>query len=73
MTRYFVAGNVWLVLALLMFVGRTYERSSPTRYSIFHGGQWFSAEAYTALIALLIAISTFFFIVTWKTRNKGPR
>jgi hypothetical protein len=29
MTRYFVAANVWLILAVIVFLGRTFERDEP--------------------------------------------
>lgn len=67
MTRYFVAGNVWLLVALVLFVGRTYERSSPSRYSVFNGGQWFSPEAYWLLIIAAAGVAIFFFVLMWRT------
>jgi len=70
MTRYFISANIWLLTALTLFVGRTFERDSPTRYSVFHGGQWFSPETYSLMILSVLAVSAFFFVLTWKTRSK---
>ena len=71
MTRYFVTANIWLLFALLIFVGRTYERSDPLRYSVFHGGQWFSPEAYTLLMLIPSAVAAVLFFLAWKTRDKS--
>ena len=70
MTRYLVTANIWLLIALTLFVGRTYERDSPTRYSVFHGGQWFSLETYSFIILAVLAVAAFFFFLTWTTRNR---
>ena len=70
MIRYFVAANIWLVIAMILFAGRTYERTSPTRFSVFHGGQWLAPEEYLLLILVPFAISMFFFLLTWKTRDR---
>jgi hypothetical protein len=42
MTKFFIAANVWLLLATVTLLGRTFERSEPTQYSFFHAGAWFS-------------------------------
>lgn len=70
MTRYFIAANIWLVVAVAVILGRTTERTDPTMYSVFHGGQWFYPGSYTLIVLALIAISVFFFVLTWKTRTK---
>lgn len=71
MTRYFVAANLWLIFAVGAVLGRTFERSDPTMYSFFHGGEWFYSGNYTLIVFALFAVSAFFFILTWKTRNKS--
>jgi hypothetical protein len=43
MYHYFVAANLWLALAVVAFVGKTYERSQPTMYSVFGVGRSFYA------------------------------
>ena len=35
MTRYFVAANVWLIIALITFLGRTHERVAASQVLIF--------------------------------------
>ena len=71
MTRYFVAANVWLIFAVVAVFGRTFERSNPTMNSFFHAGEWFSPGSYSLVVFALFAVSAFFFILTWKTRNKS--
>ena len=60
--RYFVAGNFWLFVSLLLFVGKTYERSSPTRYSFLGVGHWFTPLGYNLLVALTFLIAVCFLI-----------
>jgi hypothetical protein len=70
MNRYFWAANLWAIITLAMIVGRSPERYNPTYYSVFHLGQWFSPEVYGLLIVAGIAVSTFFLVMTWKTRGR---
>jgi hypothetical protein len=70
MKHYFIAANFWLLVALVLFTGRTFERGEPTRYSVFHYGQWFSPEAYALLIAGVLGIAAVFIFLSWKTRDK---
>ena len=71
MTRYFIAANLWLMFAVIVFLGRAPERHEPVRYSFFHAGYWFSPEAYALIIAVLLAASAAFFALTWKTRDRS--
>lgn len=61
MLRYFVAGNLWLAAAMIVFLGRTFERSSPTRYSFFGVGAWLPPAEYAGLIIGLAVLSVAFF------------
>ena len=71
MLRYFVAANFWLFVALTLFIGRTYERSNPERYSFFGAGAWLSpAEYWCMLIAVLIIAATFGYRYE-RTRNRS--
>ena len=69
MTRYWVTANVWLIIAAITLLGRSYERSAPTRYSFFHSGQWFSGGTYALIVFAFIAIAAFFFGLAWRTRR----
>jgi hypothetical protein len=44
--RYFVAGNVWLFIALATFLLRETERTGPHRVSFLGVGTWLSPGAY---------------------------
>ena len=70
MIRYFVAANLWLFAALIVFMGRTYERSEPTMFSVFHRGELFYAHQYTCLVLSVMGISAIFFFLAWRTRSK---
>jgi hypothetical protein len=61
MNRYFIAANFWLLVALVLFVGRSVQRSAPTRYSVFNGGQWFSSETYGLMVLAVLAWLVSFF------------
>ena len=80
MLRYFVAGNVWLLVALLAFVGRTSEqfvRDDPAyeggqvMYSALGLGAEFSEWGYLALLASLLCLSVAFFVLAART-SKPP-
>jgi hypothetical protein len=52
----FAAGNLWLVTALVLFLGRKAVRYAPTRYAFFGVGSWLSPVAYGFLIVACIVI-----------------
>ena len=66
MSQYFVTGNIWLTLALLAFIGKKYERSDPTMYSVFGVGRYFYPHQYTMLIATLGAAAAACFLLHWR-------
>lgn len=53
-SRYFAAGNLWTVFAVLTFMGQKKEQSSPEMYSFFGVGRWFSPNEYNLLIVTMI-------------------
>lgn len=67
--RYFMAGNFWLFMALLLVLGKTYERSSPLRYSSFGMGHWFTPAGYNLLVLLVFALALLFFFLDLKARR----
>ena len=71
MTRYFIAANIWLILAVVAILGRTVERSSPDMYSFFHRGAWLYPVSYALIVVGLLAVSALFFVLTWKTHKKS--
>jgi hypothetical protein len=56
----FIAGNVWLLMALVLYLGRVAVRHSPTRYSFFGVGGWISPYTYRLLIIACIAVGVYF-------------
>ncbi len=71
MTRYFIAANIWLIFAVVAFLGQT-NRDMPlfAASSFFNGGA-IDTRIYNLIIFALFAVSAFFFILTWKTRTKS--
>lgn len=77
MLRSFVAGNAWLFVTLLAFVGRTSEwfvRLRPeyedgyAAYSMLGLGGEFSALEYRVLLGVLICLSLAFFALAARAR-----
>lgn len=50
--RYFVAGNLWLMMALVLFLGRDVARTQPTMYSFFGAGGWHHPTTYNLFIII---------------------
>ena len=71
MTRFFVMGNVWLVLTLLMVLGNHVERDQPTMVAFFGLGAWLYPETYNLLVELCVAAAVVCFTLAWKTRRKA--
>ena len=71
MSRYFLAGNLWLVFALFAFVGRTFERSDPTMYSFFGVGRSFYANEYSMFVGALLAAALACFVLHWRSTAKS--
>lgn len=69
MTRFFVMGNVWLMLALLMVLGNHTERDQPTMVAFFGLGAWLYPGTYNLLVALCVAAAVACFALAWKTRR----
>jgi hypothetical protein len=63
MLRYFVAGNGWLLMAFLLYVGKTADQPEPTRLSFFGVGQSFQPHEYWAIIAVPTAASLLYFVM----------
>ena len=53
---YFVLGNVWLLAALALWLGRNFYRADPVRYSFFGVGGPHSPLAYQAMIVVCVVI-----------------
>jgi hypothetical protein len=72
MLRYFVFANLWLFVTLCLFLGTTFERSEPLRYSFMGFGAWLSPEAYTSAVVACLLVSLACFIAWWRTSGTCP-
>ncbi len=68
--RYFVAGNIWLFISLVIAVGPRVERSAPTRVSLWGIGGWFSPPEYTALWVIALLAGIVFLFMGFKDKKK---
>ncbi|MBN1124236.1 MAG: hypothetical protein JXA82_04450 [Sedimentisphaerales bacterium] len=66
MLRYFVAGHFWLLVTLLLLIGRKAWRAGPTRYSCFGAGS-FTPTVYNLILLGTLVITIGCFVVMWKT------
>ncbi len=69
---YYVMGNVWLIIALILLVGRSPARESPTMYSFFGMGGWRYPGDYNLMIAVGVLAAVVQFILTVKAGRKSP-
>ncbi len=59
---YFVVGNGWLFVALILYLGRFTARSSPTYYAFFsEHSAWLTPVEYYALMIACLAAAVFCF------------
>ena len=65
---YFVAGNLWGLVAFALAVGRKVERSSP-EFDSFAGYGWLDANTYSLLTGLAAVITGVF---VWLSLRKEP-
>ena len=71
---YFVAGNLWLLIALVLLLGRKAERFQPTFYSFFGTRSWLSPFAYGFLIVACAFIGVgLIFLGSRATNVSNPR
>lgn len=66
---YFVVGNLWLLMALVLWVGRNVARTHPTRYSFFDVGGWLSPFAYGFLILACALIGVVLMILGCRSKD----
>lgn len=58
MKIYVVFGNLWLLSALVLMLGRTVERSNPTMYSFFGLGGWHYPIWYHVMVLACVVIAS---------------
>jgi len=69
--RYFVAGNIWLFLALAIFMLGKTERTGPTFVSFLGIGTWFRPGGYNLVALLVFLIACAFFVVGRRRERKN--
>ncbi len=66
----FVFGNVWLVLSVILFLGRHVERTEPDMVSFFGAGDWLYPGTYSLLEMLCVAASVACFILAYRATRR---
>ena len=56
----FIAGNVWLLMSVVLWLGRKAVRFEPTRYAFFEVGGWHSPFSYNLLIMMCVVVGLAF-------------
>ncbi|MFZ5831785.1 MAG: hypothetical protein ACOY3P_16985 [Planctomycetota bacterium] len=65
-----VIGNVWLVIALLLVLGRCFARSEPLMYSFFCIGGWYYPATYNSMVGVCLIVAIAHFAITFIARNE---
>ncbi|HEY3282292.1 MAG TPA: hypothetical protein VGN26_08475 [Armatimonadota bacterium] len=74
MTFYFIAANVWLLLALVLFLGRTSVTTAlPVYYRFMGVGGLLSATEYNLGILLCVVVAAIFFFKDSEVRARERR
>jgi len=61
--RYFVAGNLWLLVSLVLILGKKVERGDPTMYSFFGVGGWHYPGSYWLMVLACAGLGVAFLII----------
>ena len=65
----FVVGNLWLLAAIVVFLGRKVARSNPLMVSFTTEGGWFYPQTYDAVNAFCVVMAVACFGLTVATRR----
>jgi len=74
--RYFIAGNLWLFLSLVLFLGRHTEKvripgiPRTMRVSFLGFGFSFSPSGYTMILILCLIVAGVLFFLSWRTTRR---
>ena len=68
MNAHFIAGNVWLLVSLVLLLGRNVERTQPTLYSFFGVGGWYYPVPYGLMVLVCAAIGVAFLVTACRKR-----
>ncbi len=69
---YVIVGNVWLIILLVLMLGKTVPSPSPDveMYTFFNVSQLHSASVYTGLEGLCLFIAVVNFLLAFFTKRK---
>jgi hypothetical protein len=56
-------GNLWLIIALLLYVGGHVERTQPIMYSFFGVSKWMSPSKFYLFIGFAVLAAVFHFLL----------
>lgn len=65
----FVVGNLWLLAAIVVFLGRTFARRAPDMVSFTSEGAWLYPLTYDAVNAFCVVMAVACFGLTVATRR----
>jgi hypothetical protein len=68
---FFIASQIWLLAALLLWLGEKWERSDPAMYSFCGLGTWFDPVWYAVTNLATMAVALVFLVLAWKSRPVG--
>ena len=72
MKAYFIAANFWAAVALVIHMGRHFERSGPTMYSFLGVGRWFEPTEYNCLVAVPVVFACACFML-WAMSSRSRK
>ena len=59
-------GSLWLIVALVLMLGREVARTQPLMYHFFGKGAWLYPGTYHGLVIASVLIGAVFFVVWWR-------
>lgn len=66
---YFIVGNLWLFIALVLLLGRNVARTQPTMYSFFGIGGWYYPAPYGFMVVVCVVLGVFLMMVGMSRRE----
>jgi serine/threonine protein kinase len=63
-----IVGNLWLLAAVALLLGKKVARTRPTMYSFFDIGAWLYPSTYNMIVAFCGLLSVGFFVFAWRGR-----
>jgi len=68
MWQYFVIGHGWLLISLLLIIGKQIMRTQPTMYAFFGIGTWLYSGMYNVLVLAVFAVAVWCFYLYFKRK-----